>query len=460
MKHKMSASVSTEELLEIGDRIIGWASDGEEVEAVVAHEHDTEVRAYDGEVEFFSSATSRGAGIRVVKLEGGRRRQGFAYAGSLDEDILAETLADARDNAEFGTPDEHLGLATPDDAAYASLDLFRDSLADISPDKKIELALGLERAVREGDPRIIGVESADYADSVSASAIVSTSGIRVAERDTSCHLTAFSIAQTDDDTQTGFGFSVGREPADLDLDAAAQDAIHRATRLLGAKKPHSQRTAVLLDPWVSAQLLGVVGGTLSGEAVIKGRSLFADRLDEQIATERITLVDDPTNPEAFTAGAADGEGLAARRNVLVESGRLKSFTHNSYTARRCGTSSTASAVRGVSSTPGAGCLALSLLPGSLSQEELCRKVGDGVLVQSVFGLHSGVNPVSGDFSCGAEGLHIRNGAAAEPLKEFTIASTIQKLLLNIAEIGSDLTWLPMRAAGISLLIEDVTVSGD
>ena len=456
----MAASVSAEELLEIGDRIIGWAGDDEEVEAVVAHEQETEVRAYDGEVESFSSATSRGAGIRVVKLNGGERRQGFAYAGSLDEDILAETLAEARDNAKFATPDEHLGLAAPDDAAYASLDLFRDSLADVSPEEKIDLALRLERAVREGDSRIIGVESADYADSISASAIVSTSGIRVAERDTSCHLTAFSIAQTDDDTQTGFGFSVGREPADLDLDAAAQDAIHRATRLLGAVKPRSQRMAVLLDPWVSAQLLGVVGGTLSGEAVIKGRSLFADRLGEQIADEQITLVDDPTNPDAFTAGEADGEGMATRRNVLVDSGSLRGFTHNSYTARRCGTSSTASAVRGVSSTPGAGCLALSLLPGSLSQEELCQKAGNGVLVQSVFGLHSGVNPVSGDFSCGAEGLRIRDGATAEPLKEFTIASTIQKLLLNIADLGNDLTWLPMRAAGVSLLIEDVTVSGD
>ena len=107
-----------------------------------------------------------------------------------------------------------------------------------------------------------------------------------------------------------------------------------------------------------------------------------------------------------------------------------------------------------------GCLALSLLPGSLSQEELCQKVGEGVLVQSLFGLHSGVNPVSGDFSCGAEGLVIRDGATAEPLKEFTIASTIQKLLLNIADVGNDLTWLPMRAAGMSLLIEDVAISGD
>ena len=456
----MSASVSTEELLEIGDRIIGWAGDDEEVEIVVAHEHETEVRAYDGEVEYFASATSRGAGIRVIKLAGGERRQGFAYAGSLDENILAETLADARDNAKFATSDEHLGLTAPDDVPYSSLDLFKDSLAEVSPEEKIELALRLERAVCEGDQRIIGVESADYADSISASAIVSTSGIRVAECDTSCHLTAFSIANADDDTQTGFGFSVGREPSELAVDIAAQDAIHRATRLLGAKKPHSQRMAVLLDPWVSAQLLGVVGATLSGDAVIRGRSLFADRLGEQIATELITLIDDPTNPEAFTAGEADGEGLATRQDVLVEGGYLKSFTHNSYTARRCATSSTASAVRGVSSTPGTGCLALSLLPGSLSQEELCQKVGEGVLVQSLFGLHSGVNPVSGDFSCGAEGLVIRDGATAEPLKEFTIASTIQKLLLNIAAVGNDLTWLPMRAAGMSLLIEDVTISGD
>jgi len=242
--------------------------------------------------------------------------------------------------------------------------------------------------------------------------------------------------------------------------AAAQDAVHRATRLWGAKKPASQRTQVLLDPWVTEQLLGIIGATLSGEAVIKGRSLFAGRLKQQIATSSITLVDDPTNPDAFTAGEADGEGLATRRNVLIESGQLQKFVHNSYTARRLNTTSTGSAVRGVASTPTAGCQALSLLPGTKSQAELCAMAGDGVLIQSVSGLHSGVNPVSGDFSTGAEGLRIKDGSPAEPLKEFTIASTIQKLLLNISQVGNDLQWLPMRSAGVSLLIDDVTVSGD
>jgi len=451
-----SPVASPEGLLEIGDRIAGWAKGSEQIEAVIAIESETEVRAYAGEVEAFSSAKSMGAGIRVISDQ----RQGFAYAGTLDETILAETLEEARDNVKFATPDEYLGLAEPDGVDYVSLDLYNDSVTSYTPEQKIQLALDLEQAVLSGDSRIIGVESADYSESVSLGAIVTTSGIRYAQADSSCYISAYSLAQADGDTQTGFGYSISRDPDELDVATAAADAVDRATRLLGAVKPASQRTKVLLDPWVTAQLLGIIGATLSGEAVIKGRSLFANRLEELIANRNITLVDDPTNPTAFTAGEADGEGLATRRNVLIDSGRLKKFVHNSYTARRLHTTSTASAVRGVSSTPTAGCQALQLLPGKRSQEELCAAAGDAVLVQSVAGLHSGVNPVSGDFSTGAEGLRIQAGAPSEPLKEFTIASTIQRLLQNVSEVGNDLEWLPMRAAGVSLLIDDVMVSGD
>ena len=133
--------------------------------------------------------------------------------------------------------------------------------------------------------------------------------------------------------------------------------------------------------------------------------------------------------------------------------------HNSYTARKDGISSTGSAIRGYSSTPGVGVQALAVTPGELSPEDLISQVSDGVLVQGVSGLHSGVNPVSGDFSTGAEGLRIRNGQLAEPVREFTIASTIQKMLSDVNGIGNDLQWLPMRAAGVTLVIGELTVSG-
>ena len=446
---------SSEQLLEIGDRIVALARGGEEVEVVVGRSSSTEVRVYEGDVEQLSSATSAGIGVRVIS----GHRQGFAYAGSLDDDVLAETLAEARDNATFATPDEWLGLAEPDGVPVPSLDLYREGLGAIPTEDKIDLAVALEKAVRAQDRRISGIDAADYADGVSEGAVVTTSGIRTVSRDASCYVSVSCVAQDGDDTQTGFGFSVGRLPGDLDVEVAAGAASRRATRLLGATQPASGRVTVVFDPYVTAQFLGIIGSTLSGESVLKGRSLFADRLGEDVAAAAFTLIDDATNPLAYSASETDGEGLASRRNVLIDGGRLQQFVHNAYTARRSGTVSTANAVRGFSSTPGAGCRALSLAPGTQLQPELLEAVGDGVLISSVSGLHSGVNPVSGDFSTGAEGLRISGGALGEPLREFTIASTLQRMLADVVAVGADLEWLPMRSAGVSLVVRDLTVSG-
>ncbi len=445
----------SEQLLEIGDRIVALARGDEQVEVVVGRSSSTEVRVYDGEVEQLASATSAGIGVRVIS----GHRQGFAYAGSLDDDVLAETLAEARDNATFATPDEWLGLAEPDGVPVPVLDLYREGLTKVSTEAKIDLAIELEKAVRASDRRITGIDAADYADGVSEGAVVTTTGIRAASRDSSCYVSVSCVARDGDDTQTGFGFSVGRLPEDLDLEAAAADAGRRATRLLGATQPASGRVTIVLDPYVTAQFLGIIGSTLSGESVLKGRSLFADRLGEEVASAAFTLIDDATNPLAYSASETDGEGLASRRNALIEGGRLNQFVHNAYTARRSGTVSTANAVRGFSSTPSVGCRALSLAPGTKLQPELLADLGDGVLISSVSGLHSGVNPVSGDFSTGAEGLRISGGQMAEPLREFTIASTLQRMLAEVIAVGADLEWLPMRSAGVSLVVRDVTVSG-
>jgi PmbA protein len=449
-------TIPLDELLAMGDRVVGWAKDDEQVEAVVVHSRDTEIRAYEGDVEQLSSAETQGVGVRVVR----DRRVGFAYAGSLDEDVLAETLAEARDNAGFGTPDEYVGLAEPDGVAIADLDLYRGALVDVPTDRKVELAIALERVARDADPRISGVESADYADSIASAAVVTTTGIRAAARETGAYVSASVMASEGDETQTGFGFSVGRHPDELDLDVAANDAAKRATRMLGATKPSSERLTVVLDPFVTAQFLGIIGGTLSAESVLKGRSPFADRVGDDIASALITFVDDPTNADAFSATQTDGEGLATRRNALITGGVLQGFLHNSYTGRRLGARSTGSAVRGgFKSTPSAGPRALSLAPGDRSQDELVAAVEHGILVQSVSGLHSGVNPVSGDFSTGAEGVRITSGQVGAPVREFTIASTLQRMLQDVVAVGNDIEWLPMRAAGVTIVVGDVTVSG-
>ena len=444
-----------QELSSIAERVLGLCGDGEQAEVVVVHDQDTEIRVYGGEIEQFTASESYGVGVRIIAGE----TQGFAWAGSIDDEVIAETFAEARDNATFGTPDPFLGLAEPDGVPIPELALFDERVGTMSTDDKIQAAVELEARTLAGDSRIVGVESADYVDSISEMALASTAGIRSWGRESGSYVTVTSLAEQDGETQMGFGFSVSRNPGDLDVERASADAVDRATRLLGGGQPESERLTVVFDPFVTAQFLEVLGSTMSGEAVLKGVSLFAGRLDEVVASERFTLVDDPTNPQAFTAGQTDGEGLASRRNVLVDKGRLNSFVHNSYTARRLDTVSTGSAVRSFSSVPSVGTRALFLEPGSQTPEELIATIDNGVLVQGVAGIHSGVNPVSGDFSTGAEGLRIRNGAVAEPLREMTIASTLQKMLADVRAIGNDVDWLPMGAAGVSMVIDDVTLSG-
>ena len=154
---------ATADLLALAERVAGWAGTGEEVEVYVARGTETEVRAYDGEVESLTSATSAGIGVRVIV----DHRLGFAWAGSLDESVLGETLEEARDNARFATPDEHVRLAVPDGVEAVPVDLWDEGLAGVPTERKVALALDLEARARAADPRIRQVSSADYGDGAS-----------------------------------------------------------------------------------------------------------------------------------------------------------------------------------------------------------------------------------------------------------------------------------------------------
>lgn len=448
--------MTPEELLVVADRVVSMARTGEQVEAVVAWSRDTEARAHGGQAEHFVSAESTGIGVRVIS-EG---RQGMAWAGVLDDAALSECLAEARDNATFGTPDPNAGLAEPDGVQPAEIPNFDERLASVSPERKIDLAIELERRVQGGDPRMIGVESADYADSISAGAIASTTGVRTCGAETSAYVGAYSLAGADDEVTTGFGFSVGRTAEDLDVAAAADEAVERSVRMLGARKADSRRLTVVFDPYVTSQFLALVAEMLSGEAVLRGRSPFAHRVGEGVAAAGVTLLDDAVDPAAPTATDVDDEGLACRRVSLIEGGVLQGFLHNAYTARGTGARSTGSAQRGSHrGVPGVGAHVVKLLPGASSVAQVLEQVGDGLLVHEMSGLHSGVNPVSGDLSVGIEGVLIRGGETAEPVREVTIGATVQRMLTNVLAVGDDLTYFPWESTGVTLAIADVTMSG-
>jgi PmbA protein len=443
------------ELLDLVTGLAGAARPGEQLEVFAARGHSTKARAHGGEVEAFTSAEAYGIGVRVV-LD---HRVGFASAGSLDPTVVAEVVAEARDNAGFAEVDEWAGVAEPDGVDAVEIDLWRPGFGAFPTEGKIALALDLERAVLEGDPRITGVRTSAYGDSASEAAVATSTGIARWSRATSCSLSVLALAADGEATQTGSGLSVGREPVDLDLVEAATDAVVRATSLLGAGKVSSRRVPLVLEPRMASTVLGLVAGTLTGGPVVKGRSPFAERMEEQVASPLLTLVDDPTDQRSLGADSHDGEGLATRRNVLVDAGVLRGYLLDSYTGRRLGLPSTGSAVRGSRSIPQAGVQALGVAPGEGDLDSLAAAHEGALVVRSMTGLHSGVNPVSGDFSVGVEGHLVRGGEAAEPVREVTVASTLQRLLLDITAVGADVEWLPSGNGVPSIVVGEVALSG-
>ncbi|MBA2529160.1 MAG: TldD/PmbA family protein [Euzebyales bacterium] len=445
-----------DDLLALLDRVVGRAEPDEGVEAYGVDATETTVKAHGGDVESLSSARTRGVGVRVMR----RARVGYAYTADLSEAALTEALSEARANADVATPDEANVLPQPADAEPLP-ELYDEAFADTGPDDKVALALGLEAAARRDD-RIKGVDAAQYGDGVTVAALASTTGVRGSYRRCDAFVLAAVVAEADGSTTSAYGWDLARVPGDIDVEAAAAEAVTRATRLLGGRKPSSAKLPVLLDPYAAASFLGVLAGALTAEAVQKGRSLFAGKIGEQVGPEDLALLDDGRLVDGPGAAPWDGEGVPTGRTALLEGGVLTGWLHNTYTAARDATASTGNASHSsFRSVPGISPTNLYFAPGADGQEALVRRAGDAFYCQQVLGVHSGANPVSGEFSVGAAGVMVRGGEFAEPVREATIAGTVPQMLRGVVAVGADLRFLPFGAGmgGATLLIEGMTLAG-
>jgi PmbA protein len=426
-------------------------------EAYASREGGREVRVHGGEVESLTAATQSGIGVRA--WIGGR--VGYAYGTDLSATGVEAIASRAAEAA--GVADEDEFAAPPQPAPIEALPGLSDASVDSwTTARTAELALAVERAALAADPRIAGVEQVVYADSAERVAIASSAGVAGEYESSSCFAYLQALAEGEGGRETGLGFGLARGPDGLDPEAIGIEGAERAASMIGASKPSSSSCAVVLDPTVAASFAGLIGGALSAAAVQRGRSPFAGRLGEELASAALVLHDDGRDPGGSASAPFDGEGVPRRRTALVEGGCLRAFLYDTYTANRDGAASTGSAARhGYRSQPSVSPSNLVVAPGPLSFAELLGEAGEAIFVTDVAGLHSGVNPVTGVFSVGASGRAIRGGELAEPLREFTIASDLVSMLGSVRATGSEARWVPFGGSVSTppLLIGEMSVSG-
>ena len=375
----------------------------------------------------------------------------------LDPGLYREIVRRARENSALAATDEHNVL--PEPASWTPIpELFRETSAAVPTDQKTRLALGLEARAISRDPRVTKIDEAQVGDAVSRVAIASTTGVAAEYRRTDAWCLAVTLAFEGDETQTGFSYRIARGLDELDWEAVADEAVERGARMLGAAKPATARVPVVLDQIAAMSFLGVLAGGRSADAVQKGRSLFAELVGEGVGSDLFTLVDDGTTIEGPGAAPFDDEGVPSGRTELFTKGVLNGFLHNAYTAHKGGSASTGNGKRGYRSPPSVGTSNFYLDAGETSRDELLRRAEGGVLIQDVSGVHSGANPISGEFSVGATGLRISGGTLGEPLREMTIASTLPEMLKAITGVGDDLRFFSSVGTP-SVLIGEMTLAG-
>ncbi len=442
------------DIAELCRAAVDRTADGEGVEAYARQTRRTEVEARGGEVESLSFSETRGIGVRVI-ADG---RQGYAWAADPETSDVPDLVDAARENALLSTSDEANGL--PEALPIEPLEgLFRPSMAGLETDRKVRTALDLERVATSTTPKVRKVERAALGDSVTRVDIASSTGIDASYERTDCWCGASTLAEEGDETQSGYDFALGHELDELDWEAVARSAAERAARLLGAKKPGTKRLPILLDPLAATSFLSVLAGGLSAESVQKGRSLFAGLVGQEVASPEVTLLDDGRFLEGPSASPFDDEGVPTGPTPLIDAGRLEGFLHNTVTARRGTTRSTGNAARGGYRTvPGVAPSNLFLQPGRDDAKRLLERAGRAVYVQDVSGVHSGANPVTGQFSVGATGLRVEGGSFAEPLREMTIASTLLDMLRGVLAVGSDLRF-GGAIGSPTVLVGEMTVAG-
>ena len=434
------------------------AAGATDAEAWAEGSRSREVRVHAGEVESLTEASGRGVGVRAWI----GARTGYAYGTDLSDSGLAELAEAAVGAARVADEDERSAAPEPSGDASEIPGLYDEGVASTETAEVIDLAKRIERAALERDSRVTGVEEVVYVDENSNAAIATSRGVSGAFGSSAAYSFLQAMATQDSEVQTGLGFGVGRSPRDLDAEKIGAEAGDESSSMLGATKPESRTCPVVLSDRVAASFAGFIGGALAADEVQRGRSPFADRLGEEVASAALRIADDGTDPGGLASAPFDGEGTPRGRTPLLADGKLLAYLHDSYTARRGGATSTGNAARAsYRSPPSVSPSNLMIEPGELSLEGLLERAGDGVYVTEVAGLHSGVNPVTGRYSVGATGRTIRSGELSEPLREFTIAGDLLSTLAAVQAVGSETRWVPFGGSVHSapLLVGEMAIGG-
>ncbi len=427
----------------------------EEYEIYYADGESLSINIYNGEVEKYKLNSSFGLSFRG-KING---KMGYSYTEILDLEAVKTLIKNAKYAAEsIENNDEKFIYAG--DEKYTHINSFKENIDKVKPDKFIELALEMEKECKKQCDKVVNFQGCGIGYGKGTYGIINSKGLNL--RNKRNNLTAYVIPIVEDDNKKydGMGYVLAKTIEDINPQKIAKEALDEALGRIGGKSINSGKYKTIINNEAMVSLLGTFSSVFNSEQAQKGLSLLNEKEGEIIASDIVTLIDDPLLEDGLATCSFDDEGVATYKKEIIKEGKLMTMLYNLKTAKKAGKKSTGNGFKSsYASTIGVDETNLYIKPLENTFEELCQYVKNGVIITEFSGLHSGASSVTGDFSLAAKGFMIENGKRTFPIEQITAAGNFFELIKNIEMIGMDLKF-PMSSIGSpSVVVKELSIAG-
>lgn len=413
------------------------------------------ISVYEEEIDKYNISKSFGLSFRGIYKD----KMGYSFTEIIDEEAIDMLIKNAKESA-VAIENEDEQFIYEGDKEYKSVKTYSDKLENIDTAKLIDIALNLEKECKLYSDKVVNVNGCKVSYSTSDYGITNSKGLDLNTKSNLLCAYVVPIVKHENQKYDGTGYIVASSIDEVNEEEIAKQGVKEALSKIGARSIPSKKYKGIIYNEAMVSLLKTFSSIFSGDSAQKGLSLLKDKEGEIIASELLTIVDDPLLDNGLGSAPFDDEGVATYRKEIISNGKLETLLHNLKTANKDNIKTTGNGFKSsYSSSVGVSPTNLFIQKGEYSLEELMNKLGEGVMITDFAGLHSGANSITGDFSLAAKGYYIKDGKKQYPIEQITVAGNYFDLIKDIKAIGDDLNF-PMSSFGApSILVNTLSIAG-
>lgn len=411
--------------------------------------------ALEGAIQDYNVSSSCGLSLRGI-VDG---KMGYASTQAFDDAAIDQLIAAVKESAAL-TETEEQDEIFAGEAEYPVIEKQQSDLDSVTAQQKLEACLAIEKAALDADERVWKMEGAMLSTSTSKVTLRNSYGLNLTDQGSLCFAYGSVIAKDGESVADGMALACGSNFSVIDPEKLCKDAVAESlTHLNGQSVPSGEYRTIFRSDAMS-DMMSTFVGIFSAENAQEKMSLLAGKEGQMIASEAVTLMDDPLLPGGLATSAFDAEGSACRTKTVVDKGVLTTLLHSRKTARKQGVTTTGNAGRSSYTSPvHVEPSNFFFKPGDKNLAAMMADMGDGLVITEVGGVHAGANPSSGDFSLISKGYRVEGGKIVGAVEQITVAGNFYQLLKNIRAVGNDLTFYGSPVGSPSVDAGVLSVSG-